>query len=254
MSSGSGSSQIEALDALVLCGGLGTRLREAVPDRPKPLAPVAGRAFLDILLAHLAAEGVRRFVLCTGHRAEDVEREAASLARHGEIVLSCEATPLGTGGALRHALGHVCGDAFFALNGDSLCPISLADLLAFHRARRARVTLGLVPAETASEGGVVRLAGDGEVLAFEEKPARREGAFTNAGVYVMQREVLAGDAWPDAFSLERDAFPKLVGHGLFGLARAGSFLDIGTPERWSGAAERLAELGIALDARPRGDT
>lgn len=234
----------DSCDALVLCGGLGTRLRSAVPHLPKALAPVGNRPFLDILLEHLAAEGVRRFVLCVGHRADDVVEAVPRLRHHGELVISRETAPLGTGGALRHALSHVRGNRFFALNGDSLCRIDLARLLGFHLGHRARVSIGLAPAETSSEGGVVRLDEDGRVAAFDEKGFARAGAFTNVGVYVIERDVLQGAEWPEAFSLEHDVFPGLIGHGLYGFAQSDGFLDIGTPERWLSAAERLEALGV----------
>jgi NDP-sugar pyrophosphorylase family protein len=230
-------------DALVLCGGLGTRLRSAVPHLPKALAPVGDRPFLDILLGHLAAQGVRRFVLCVGHRADDVVEAVPRLRQHGEIVISREASPLGTGGALRHALPHVRGQRFIALNGDSLSHIELAHLLGFHLAHRARVSIGLAPAATSSEGGVVRLGAGESIAAFDEKGLARADAFTNVGVYVIERDVLAGAEWPEAFSLEHDVFPRLVGRGLYGYAQPGGFLDIGTPERWRAASEQLETLG-----------
>lgn len=233
-----------AIDALILCGGLGSRLRPAVPDRPKALAPIAGRPFLDILLERLASQGLGRFVLCTGFRGDAIERAIPSLARHGEIAISREPLPLGTGGALQHALSKVVGKTFLACNGDSLSQVEVGELLALHRVRRARVTMGVVPAEHASEGGVVRLQRDGAVRTFEEKPTRQSGAFVNAGIYLLEREVLEDGGWPRSFSLEHDVFPTLVGRGLFALGRPGTFLDIGTPERFTGAASRLGIFGI----------
>ncbi len=242
MTDATAASEIGVLDAAILCGGLGTRLRAAVPDLPKALAPVGGRPFLEILLAHLAASRLRRFVLCAGHRADELMAAAPGLCHSGEIVISRETAPLGTGGALRHALPLLRGDRFFALNGDSLCPIDLGRLLAFHRARRARVSVGLAPAERSSEGGVVRLGLDERIEAFDEKGSVRAGAFTNVGVYVIEREVFDSPSWPAAFSLEHDVFPALVGRGLYGFAQADGFVDIGTPERWRGAGAALAAL------------
>ena len=169
------------LDAFVLCGGLGTRLRPAVGTLPKPIAPIAGRPFLDLLLGYGAAQGLRRFVLCAGYGAEEIAGLARGLGRHGEIVISAENRPLGTAGALRAGLAHGRSDTSVAMNGDSFAAVDLAALIAFHRERAARFTLAVVSAEQGEEGGAIRLDRDGAVRSFEEKRRLTSGDFLNAG-------------------------------------------------------------------------
>ncbi|HQY46452.1 MAG TPA: nucleotidyltransferase family protein [Usitatibacteraceae bacterium] len=226
------------MDALILAGGLGTRLASAVPDRAKPVAEVAGHPFLAFVLDHLARCGrVRRVILCVGHRADTVE--AALGARFGRlpIAYSHEDAPLGTGGALRHAIARFRPAApMLAMNGDTLFTLDLARLLAFHRAHRAGATMALARVPDASRFGTVDVRG-GRVTGFAEK-GRAGPGWINAGTYVLGRvaaEALA--AGPPAFSLERDALPAWCADGLLaGLGSRARFLDIGVPQDYARAA------------------
>ena len=228
------------IDALILCGGLGTRLQEAVPDRPKGLAEVAGRPFLDILVAELQRQGLRRFVLCAGHRAEQI----AALYRgrqDAEFVLSAEPSPLGTGGAVRHALAHARTDPFLVLNGDSHCEVDYAALRAFHARAGADLTVVVAPDPERGDAGRVALAGDGRVLSFDEKTATAH-AYVNAGIYVMQRRAAERLPAGVAASLERELIPALVREErCFGFPVPGPLTDIGTPERYRAAQQALRD-------------
>jgi NDP-sugar pyrophosphorylase family protein len=253
------------LDALVLCGGLGTRLRAAVPDGPKALAPVDGRPFLEILLDALAARGVRRFVLCAGHGAAAIEAALPALRRCGHVVVSREEQPLGTGGALLRALPHAVRAPLLVVNGDSLCAVDLDAMLAAHRARGALLTLAAVPAGARSDVGAVRADADGRVIAFAERAlpgVTATGAtaggtpLANAGVYLIEPRVLGGDACggsagePRPLSLERELIPALLVQGVFAFELQGPLLDIGTPERLRAAPALLREMGMLRDAAP----
>ena len=233
----------------MLCGGSGTRLRAVVSDRPKPLAAIDGRSFLERLLEHLASRGLRRFVLCTGYRAADIAAERASFARFGEVVLSEEAEPLGTAGAIANARGSIRSRDYFVFNGDSFADVDLAAMHRFHVARSAATTLAVVPARRGEEGGALRLAENGRIVAFAEKAALTEGAYLNAGVYLMSDRSLADVARGRACSLEREIFPGQVGGGLFGFVHDGPLVDIGTPERYAGAAAALAAAGLGGPVR-----
>ncbi len=228
----------------MLCGGSGTRLRAVVSDRPKPLAAIAGRSFLERLLEHLAERGLRRFVLCTGYRAADIAAEQATFARFGEVVLSEEAEPLGTAGAIANARALIRSREFFVFNGDSFADVDLAAMHRLHVERGATTTLAVVPARRGEEGGALRLAEDGRILAFAEKAALSEDAYLNAGVYLMGARSLADVAKGHACSLEREIFPGQVGGRLFGFVHDGPLVDIGTPERYAGAAAALAAAGL----------
>jgi NDP-sugar pyrophosphorylase family protein len=230
------------LDALILCGGLGTRLRPALGDLPKALAPVGGRPFLERLLERLAAEGLERFILCTGWRSDAIDAVLPGLARYGEVVTSREEKPLGTGGALRNARALVRSDPVFVLNGDSFSNVGLVGMLREHRARGAAVTIAVVPAH-GHEGGIVRLGEGGRILSFAEKAEPGQRSFCSAGLYLLSRALLFEAALSDEFSLESDLFPRLVGRGAYGHVHDGSFLDIGTPRRYR-AAPRLLDAII----------
>ncbi len=232
------------LDAYVLCGGLGTRLGSAA-DGPKPLARVGGRAFLDILLAWLSRDGVQRFVLCAGYRADAIEAALPALSSHGEVSLAVEADPLGTGGGLRDALPYGCSDPLLALNGDSICPVSLGRMLASHQASSAVLTIAGVPAQAGSDQGTMWVAADGRVTSFAEKARGAQGDLVNAGVYLINRRPFRDRAPAGRFSLEHDLFPALVCEDLVrAWVHEGSFVDIGTPERYRDAARDLRQLAL----------
>jgi D-glycero-alpha-D-manno-heptose 1-phosphate guanylyltransferase len=236
-----GAGSAAELDAFVLCGGLGTRLRAVLPEGPKALARVAGRPFLTILLESLRRAGVRRFVLCAGHGAEAIRRALPELGDGEAPRLCVEERPLGTGGALAHALLEARRDPLLVVNGDSLCAIELDAMLVQHRERRALLTLAAVRAERA-DAGWLRAAPDGRLLEFAEKQPL-SGGLVSAGVYLIESRALAGRS--GAFSLERELLPELALQRSYAFEIAGPLLDIGTPARLRGAAELLRRIETA---------
>lgn len=236
----------------MLCGGLGTRLRPVVTGVPKPLAPIAGRCFLEWLLQHLSSQGLRRFILCSGYLAENIDALEPTLSRWGEVVLSPESEPLGTGGALRNAMRHARSGPFFVLNGDSFANVDMVAMLAFHQAARAQISLAVVPAEAGQEGGALTLSRKAEIQSFEEKGRLTANVHLSAGIYLMDSVVLSD--WPGAgaLSLERDVFPQSVGKGIFGFVHSGALVDIGTPDRYRRAEDDLRKAGLSgLQTPPR---
>jgi len=224
------------LGTVVLAGGKGLRLQSVVRDRPKPMAEVAGRPFLEWLLLALRRQGLRRVVLCTGHMARAIEDHFRDGAEWGmDISYSREPVPLGTAGALRHALAHLTSDRLLVLNGDSYCHVEVEELYQAHVSRHALGTLWLVPQQNRSRYGNVLAAADGSVLEFSEKASRETAGLINAGVYLLEREILESLPQGVPLSLERDLFPRLVGRGLYAVVGQGPFLDIGTPEAFAEA-------------------
>jgi NDP-sugar pyrophosphorylase family protein len=226
--------------AFVLAGGLGTRLRPRFGDLPKALVPLAGRPFLVHQLEWLAGHGVREVVVCAGHGADALRRALGDGAAQGvQLLWSIEETPLGTGGALRHAAGFVAGPAL-VVNGDTLAP---CDPWALERARWERGALGAVAlfevADARARGRVERAA-DGAIARFVEKDERWTGpAWVNGGLYAfaaaLWRRLPAGPS-----SLERDVLPALAAERrLAALALPGGFHDVGTPEGWALAERSL---------------
>ncbi|MBI5202852.1 MAG: nucleotidyltransferase family protein [Elusimicrobia bacterium] len=223
-------SAVSEIPVVILCGGLGTRLRSVTGEhRPKPMADVGGKPFLEFLIDGAERQGFARFVLCVGHKAE-VIRDFFDGRQDVAIEYSEEPEPLGTGGALKLASRLVDGHVFLAMNGDSYCPVDLAGLLNFHRAQRGAATLAVVDAGERRDGGLVDVSPAGRVVKFTEKAAPQGRAWLNAGIYAFERRVL--DAIPaGACSLEKDVFPKLVPKGFYAFPSTKPLYDIGTPER-----------------------
>ena len=229
-------------EALVLCGGLGTRLRSAYNAGPKALAPIGGRPFLDYMLDWLRTQGVRRAVLCVGYRAEQIQELYPAGEGDPVVAYSVEPEPLGTAGALKNAEGRVVGERFFVVNGDSLADVSLAGLLEFHLEKGAAMTLATVPVEAAGRYGSVETDAEGRVTGFREKAETGAGVHeVNAGVYVMERTLLEEFPAARKISLENEIFPALAGHGLYGFKTGGSFIDIGVPADFASAQTEIPE-------------
>ena len=233
--------------AVILAGGLGTRLRSVVGDRPKVLAETFGRPFLSHLLDQLKSAGIRTAVLCTGYLGAQVQ--AAFGNRYGNLAFqySQESRPLGTGGALRSVLSLCGSDPILVLNGDSFLDVDFDGLWNYHHAHAARATLALVRLSDTRRFGRVTFAEEGHVLAFQEKGARHGPGWINAGIYLLSRRLLSTIPLARPISLERESFPAWIGAGLYGYPCQGRFLDIGTPESYAAANEFFARLaGLAL--------
>jgi mannose-1-phosphate guanylyltransferase len=243
------------MQAIVLVGGEGTRLRPLTSDVPKPAVTLVDRPFLAYAIEWLAAHGVTEVVLACGF-LPGVLREALTdeEARAGvEITYVAEPEPLGTAGAIRFAadaLGDRLEDRFLALNGDVLADLDLSALLRAHEQRGARATIGLHPVEDSSAYGLVRCDGEGKVLEFLEKTGEPVPGEINAGAYVLDRTVLDLVPAGQAVSIEREVFPRLVGEGLCGLLLDGYWMDIGTPDRYLQASWDILENRVETRVKP----
>ena len=217
--------------AVVLAGGLGTRLRSVLSDRPKVLALVDGRPFLWYLLRYLAIQGIEHVVLCTGYLGDQVRAFAKDGYQWGlKISYSHESSPLGTGGALRQASEQITGP-FFSLNGDTVFMSGLQKLWHTHFTRHATATLALLRVREVKSRGSVTIDDAGSILHFHEKPSSSETALVNTGFYVLTREALASIPPGQPASLECEIFPLLAKQrSLQGDIETGYFADIGTPE------------------------
>lgn len=215
------------MEAVILAGGFGTRLRPAVADVPKPMAPIDGRPFLELLLDYWIAQGVRRAVLAVGYMHETIRRHFGAEYRGCAIAYSVEDRPLGTGGALLQALPLVNGESLLVLNGDTYFAVPLAELAAFHRERRADVTLSLFRSENPRYTGVA-LASDGRVTGLAG------GGLANGGVFLFERQALALRPLEQPLSLEQDILARYRGP-IYGRVFDARFVDIGLPEDWRAA-------------------
>jgi D-glycero-alpha-D-manno-heptose 1-phosphate guanylyltransferase len=228
------------MEAIILAGGFGTRLREVMADLPKPMAPVAGRPFLEILLASLARKGFRRVVLSLGYMADKVVAHFGSHFAGIELVYEIELAPLGTGGALRQAMSRCNADHVFVFNGDTYLDLEAQDVDIHWQKHRAPIIVACEVPDTARYG---RLAtGRGCVLGFAEKGVTGPGLI-NAGCYVLPTDIL--DEFPsgEPFSLEADFLANAVGKQRFDLfVTNGRFIDIGVPEDYVRAQTELAGM------------
>jgi D-glycero-alpha-D-manno-heptose 1-phosphate guanylyltransferase len=217
------------MEAIVLAGGLGTRLASRLDGIPKPMASIAGRPFLEILLRQLVLAGCDRVILSVGHRYRIIEDHFGSSFQSMQIEYAIEDAPLGTGGAIRMALGRSSEENVLVLNGDTFLKADYWAMLKFHNLEHASITIAVTPQPDVSRYGGVVVEGE-RITAFEEK-GRSGPGLINAGVYVMRRDFQWPLSLPASFSFERDLLvPELHRLGPLAFQVKGYFLDIGIPE------------------------
>jgi D-glycero-alpha-D-manno-heptose 1-phosphate guanylyltransferase len=240
------------IPAILLVGGTGTRLQSVLSATPKPLAPVGEAPFLQLLVRQLRAQGIRQLVMCTGHLADQVEKEFGDGRKWDvEITYSRELHPLGTAGAVKLA-EHYIPDApdFLVMNGDSFLELDFRELTRFHRGHGGLISMAVRRVPDAARYGTVQVDAADRVVGFHEKIGTPVPGVVNGGVYVFRRAVLRHI--PDGpGSLEKDLFPNLLEHGVFAFEQQGMFIDIGTPEDYARAQTLCHDLYQALDARPQ---
>jgi mannose-1-phosphate guanylyltransferase len=242
------------VQAIVLVGGEGTRLRPLTDTVPKPALTLVDRPFLAYMVEWLGAHGVTEAVLACGFLPDRL-REALGEGEHAGVKLTYVVEPerRGTGGAIRFAadaLGDRLEDRFLALNGDVLTDLDLTALLRAHAESGARATLGLYPVEDSSAYGLVERGDDGAVLAFTEKSGEPVPGEISAGAYVLERSVLDLIPAGEEFSIEREVFPHLIGAGLHALRLDGYWMDIGTHERYLQATWDILEGRVGTGVVP----
>lgn len=223
----------DGITAAILAGGLGTRLRSVVADRPKVLAPVAGRPFLAHLLDQLASAGLDEVVLLVGYGADQVSAAFGDRYKDIRVRYSTEQHPLGTGGAVRHARPHFDRERVLLLNGDSYCDF---DLGGFARSTLAdQVGMVLAEVDDTARYGRVEVGRNRRVTGFTEKAAAGGPGRINAGVYLLPGDRLAELPANQPVSWERDVLPNWVASGLVTGHPGGRFIDIGTPDSFAAA-------------------
>jgi D-glycero-alpha-D-manno-heptose 1-phosphate guanylyltransferase len=233
------------MKAIILAGGEGTRLKEVISDIPKPMAPIAGKPFLEYLVMQLRHGDIRDIILSTGYRKEVVKNYFGTGEKWGaRISYSEEDVPLGTGGAVKKALDLLEIGPTIVLNGDSFLEADIMKLIVFHKTKNACATICLAFMEDTSRYGRVEIDSEGGVLCFAEKAAGSPG-FINGGIYIFNKEILT--SIPEGkVSLETEVLPQLVGRGLYGMETKGFFRDIGIPEDYLDLKENPQQLMAAL--------
>lgn len=230
--------------AIILAGGFGTRLRDTVPDLPKPMAPVNGRPFLEYQLDYWIGQGIKRFVLSVGYRHEAITAHFGATYRGIPLDYAIESSPLGTGGGLLLAAERLSGKAdFILLNGDTYFEVELAALRGFHGDKKADWTFALFHTAEVGRYMGMDIASDGRITSLNSG-ARKPGRLANGGVYLVNPDALRIGAWKpgDKVSLEDDILPAVFdsGHRFYGFECSGTFIDIGVPEDYFRAPGLLA--------------
>ncbi len=233
-------------EAIILAGGLGTRLRSVVPELPKCMAPVADRPFLDYVIEYLQKQGIRKFIFALGYKSEIIERFLKSGLAASGYQLSIEHEPLGTGGAIRLAAAQATAASVLVLNGDTFFDIDVRELAAFHESHAADCSLSLKPMHDFDRYGVVELGKDHTVKNFHEKKRYASGLI-NGGVYALSVEQFIKEDLPPVFSFEKDYLEKYyTRRRILGLVQDRYFIDIGIPEDYERAQTELP-LAIIRD-------
>jgi NDP-sugar pyrophosphorylase family protein len=234
----------ENTDVVILCGGLGTRLRECVSDRPKPMADIQQTPFVQILIEQFRGFGFRRFILCTGYMSEVVKSYFEDYAGDAEIVISEEPKPLGTAGAIRHAQGIIRSDPFLVTNGDSYCSVPLDSFCEFHAGRAAEMSMVVTTSDQSEDYGSVGIDQTGRITSFQEKTAGTQFGMVSAGIYLLQRHIFQCIPPGTTCSLELDVFPRLMGRCCYAYVNAAPVFDIGTPERLAQAENYFVTANV----------
>lgn len=241
--------ELAAITAVILAGGLGTRLRPVVSNCAKVMANIDGQPFIRFILDHLSASGVKSVVVCAGYKGRELENTLGESHEALQLQYSHEPSPLGTAGALRHALPFMRSDPLLVLNGDSFCTGDIAGLLDRHIEKRAAASIMLVHQEDTRSYGRVETGAEGRVTAFREKSDVKGPGWVNAGVYVLSRELIESIPEDRQVSLENETFPAWIDRGLYGFQCRGALIDIGTPERYAAAPEFFRALPGDLGGR-----
>ena len=239
------------LDAIILAGGLGTRLRDMVSDVPKPMAPVMGRPFLELQLDSLIKQGFTRAVLSVGYKADAIEAHFGARYGNLELLYCREDFPLGTGGAIRAALPFVTTDGAFIFNGDTYLDLDCQAVLAYWPSKRQGLIVGRA---FQGAGRYGRLIVDGDtVTGLTDQGDDIPHAIINAGCYVLPCDVFNGLTLDDPFSFERDFLPRCLPHTPYRLyLMSGLFIDIGVPTDYILAQTLLAPYTTSKPASAHG--
>jgi|ETNmetMinimDraft_11_1059920.scaffolds.fasta_scaffold01447_6 D-glycero-alpha-D-manno-heptose 1-phosphate guanylyltransferase len=233
--------------AIILAGGLGTRLRSEVPDLPKPMAPVNERPFLSYLMDYWIGQGVSRIVLSIGYKSHAIRDYYGDRYRHVELQYSVEEKPLGTGGGLLLALQQMQGgDDFLVLNGDTFFAVDLGVLMECHKHTGSDVTMALLDVAENDRYGGVSMDSNGRIASLDSSSGDAGSNRVNGGVYLMKRDLFDGcavDGLRQGCSLEDDLFPAILKNGknVSGYLSSGRFIDIGVPKDYRRASTLLME-------------
>lgn len=225
-------------EAVILAGGLGTRLKEAVPDVPKVLAPVNGRPFLEYLLDYMEHYVIERVILSVGYKNEMIMDHFGDQYKSIHIEYAIEDEPLGTGGAIKKAFETVEDNKAFVFNGDTMFRINLIKLYDFHMSNMSNFSIVLREVDNVERYGAIERNENKRIISFREKGEKRGHGLINGGVYLINKRFFNENVFPDKFSIEKDCLEKMVDeYAFFGTICRQYFIDIGIPEDYEKAQD-----------------
>jgi len=229
------------MNAIVLAGGLGTRLRSVINDMPKPMADIKGKPFLAYLLDYLSVQGVSKVVLSVGYKYEVIKEYFGDCYKKIKLLYSIEEEPLGTGGAIKKSLYLLkCSEPVIVINGDTFFNVTLGDLVNFFIKKSADAVIALKKMENYDRYGSVNLDSQNKIIGFEEKNYKEIG-YINGGIYVIHPNIFDDNELNNKFSFEKDFLEKFYNQKLFyGLVYEDYFIDIGIPEDYRKAQEEIS--------------
>ncbi|MEO8116874.1 MAG: nucleotidyltransferase family protein [Bacteroidota bacterium] len=226
-------------EAIILAGGLGTRLRDVVPGLPKCMAPVNGKPFINYIIQYLRSQKIQRFIFSVGFLHEMISSHVQNEFPELDATFVIEENPLGTGGAIHLSAQKTKTENVLILNGDTLFKVNVAALFSLHEEKNAACTIALKPMQNFERYGVVEIDEEKKVLRFNEKKKYTEGLI-NGGIYFLNVPSFLEYSWPETFSFEKnylENFPEKK--NLYGDVQEGYFIDIGIPEDYERAQEEL---------------
>ena len=228
------------MQAIILAGGLGTRLRSVVEGVPKPMVLIQSQPFLAILFKYLASQGITNVVISVGYLHDQIMHYFGDRYASATIQYSVETEPLGTGGAIMRALPLAQNKPILVLNGDTFFKVNYQSMMDMHRSENSCMTMALKPVTDSSRYGIVEIK-DGEVVAFREKQQSGSGLI-NTGAYIIEPDIFSGHNLPEAFSFERDfLYPQVPLLKPKAFVSEGYFIDIGVPEDYLRAQSELQD-------------
>jgi D-glycero-alpha-D-manno-heptose 1-phosphate guanylyltransferase len=231
------------VEAIVLAGGFGTRLQGVINDRPKSMALINGRPFLEYLLDYLIRQGISRTVLSVGFKRDSIISHFGADYRGMEIDYAIEEEPMGTGGGIRLGFWKIKADRAVVMNGDSLFMADIGKMGEKHLVRKADVTLALRKLDDTGRYGRVVISSQGRIKGFEEKNQQAGPGYISAGVYFMEKSFIMEPRFRGRFSIEKECFERYFSSSrMFGFPADGYFIDIGIPEDYEKAQHEFATI------------
>jgi len=229
------------MEAIILAGGLGTRLQNVVKDIPKPMADINGKPFLKYLLDYLSGYEIEKVILSVGYRHEVIEHYFGKKYKNIELVYAIEEEPLGTGGGILNACSYLDTNLFYLINGDTFFNVNLNELKAFHNIQNADFTLAIKPMQQFDRYGTVEIYNH-RIVQFNEKQFMKEG-FINGGVYLLDKKILQSLNFSRKFSFEKDFLELYLTNYYFAAYICNNyFIDIGIPKDYLLAQQELEKF------------